>query len=254
MKRFWTRTGWLILTLLLVLMGFLIRMTPGFSFSSCVLWGCAGILLAYRSLKWLNKKAPRLSKVLRIMLTCCLCLGLLLASVTGAFIAKAGKGDADTPCTYVIVLGAGVNGTVPSLILSERIGAAYEYLTENPDVICIVSGGQGPGEDITEAKCMYDSLVAKGIAPERIWQEDRSTSTRENIRFSLELIKEKTGSRPQQAAVISNEFHLFRAGLFAKEQGLDMVGVPARTTWFSLRANYFLREIAAVWYYTILGG
>ena len=120
--------------------------------------------------------------------------------------------------------------------------------------ICIVSGGQGPGEDITEAKCMYDSLVSRGIDPTRIWQEDKSTSTRENIRFSLALIEENTGSRPAQAAVISNEFHLFRAGLFAKEQGLDMIGVPAKTTWFSLRANYFLREIVAVWYYTILGG
>lgn len=254
MKQFWNRAGWLILTALLVLMGFLIRMTPGFAFSSYVLWGCAGIVLAYRILGWLKKKKPKLSKVLRILLSCCLCLGMLLAAVTGVFIGVAGKGDADTKCDYVIVLGAGVNGTVPSLILSERIRAAYDYLTKNPDVICIVSGGQGPGEDITEAKCMYDSLVAKGISPDRIWQEDKSTSTRENIRFSLELIEEKTGSRPEQAAVISNEFHLFRAGLFAQEQELDMIGVPAKTTWFSLRANYFLREIVAVWYYTLLGG
>lgn len=254
MKRFWNRTGWLILAALLVLMGFLVRMTPGFAFSSYVLWGLAGVVLAYRILTWLKKKTPKLSKFLRIMLTCCLCLGLLLAAVTSVFIAKAGKGDPGTSCNYVIVLGAGVNGTVPSLILSERIGAAYDYLTENPDAICIVSGGQGPGEDITEAKCMYDALVSKGISPERIWQEDKSTSTRENIRFSMELIEEKTGSRPQQAAIISNEFHLFRAGLFAAEQDLDMVGVPAKTTWFSLRANYFLREIVAVWYYTLLGG
>lgn len=254
MKRFWNRIGWLALTLFLVLLGFLIRMTPGFSFSSYVLWGCAGLVLVYRLLHWLKKKTPKLSKVLRTLLSCCLCAGLILAAVTGVFIARAGKGNADAKCDYVIVLGAGVNGTMPSLILSERIGAAYDYLTANPDVICIVSGGQGPGEDITEALCMYNALVARGIDPERIWQEDKATSTRENIRFSLELIEDKTGARPQQAAIISNEFHLFRAGLFAKEQDLAMIGVPAKTTWFSLRANYFLREIVAIWYYTLLGG
>ena len=254
MKRFWNRIGWLVVTALLILMGCLIRMTPGFSFSSYVLWGCAGLVFLYRILGWMKKKMPKLAKVLRTILSCFLCAGLLLAAVTGVFIARAGKGDTETTCDYVIVLGAGVNGTVPSLILSERIGAAYDYLSAHPDVICIVSGGQGPGEDITEALCMYNALVAKGIAPERIWQEGKSTSTRENIRFSLELIETNTGIRPQQAAVISNEFHLFRAGLFAKEQALDMIGIPAKTTWFSLRANYFLREIVAVWYYTLLGG
>lgn len=254
MKRFWNRIGWLMAMLLFLLMGALIRMTPGFSFSSHVLWGCAALVLVYQILWWLKRKTPKLSKVLRRILTCCLCLGLMLAAVTGIFIGRAGKGDADADCDYVIVLGAGVNGTVPSLILSERINRAYEYLAENPDVICIVSGGQGPGEDITEAKCMYDRLVSKGIDPERIWQEDKSTSTRENIRFSLAVIEEKTGARPTEAAIISNEFHLFRAGLFAKEQDLAMIGVPAKTTWFSLRANYFLREIVAVWYYVFLGG
>lgn len=254
MKRFWNRVGWLLAAVLFLLMGGWIRMTPGFSFSSYVLWGCAALILVYRILGWMKKKFPKFSKALRTILTLCLCAGLLLAAVTGVFIGRAGKGDAEKQCDYVIVLGAGVNGTVPSLILSERINRAYDYLTANPDVICIVSGGQGPGEDITEAKCMYDRLVAKGIDPERIWQEDKSTSTRENIRFSLEVIEGKTGRRPTEAAIISNEFHLFRAGLFAKEQELTMIGVPARTTWFSLRANYFLREIVAVWYYVILGG
>ena len=154
----------------------------------------------------------------------------------------------------MIVLGAGVNGTTPSLILSERISRAEQYLRDNPDTIAILSGGQGSGENISEAQCMFEQLTAKGISPERLWLEDKSTSTRENLRFSMTLIEEKTGTRPARAAIISNEFHLYRAGLFAREQNLEMIGVPAKTTWFSLRANYFLREIVAVWYYTILGG
>lgn len=254
MGRFLKKFGWLIVMAGLILFGFLLRLTPGFSFSSYVSWGCAGVVLVYRLLWWLKAKKPKLGKVFLWILTAGLCIGLILAAVTGIIIGIAGRGDADTDCQYVIVLGAGVNGTRPSLILSERIERAYSYLVDNPDTICIVSGGQGPGEDITEAQCMFEQLTARGIDPARIWLEDKSTSTRENLRFSLALIEAKTGSRPTQAAIVSNEFHLYRAGLFAAEQDLQMIGVPARTTWFSLRANYFLREIAAVWYYLILGG
>lgn len=254
MGRFLKKWGWLAVAIFLILLGLFARTTPGHQFSSFVFWGCALVLLAYRLLHFLKKKKPKFAKACLWILSIGLCLGIVFASITGVFIGRAGRGEADTPCDYVIVLGAGVNGTEPSLILSERINRAYTYLAENPDVICIVSGGQGPGEDITEAKCMFDRLTAKGIDPDRIWQEDKSTSTRENLQFSMELIEEKTGSQPTQAAIISNEFHLFRAGLFAAEQDLDMVGVPAKTTWFSLRANYFLREIVAVWYYVILGG
>jgi uncharacterized SAM-binding protein YcdF (DUF218 family) len=84
--------------------------------------------------------------------------------------------------------------------------------------------------------------------------EDKSTSTRENIAFSLALIAEKTGQRPLKAGVLSSEYHMYRAKLVAREQGLEAIEIPARTSWFSLRINYFLREIVAVWYYVILGG
>jgi len=84
--------------------------------------------------------------------------------------------------------------------------------------------------------------------------EDRSTSTWENFRFTLDLIEEKTGTRPEKLGVISSEFHLFRAGLFAKDCGIEAVGIPASTRWLSLKINYFLREAAGVWHYLILGG
>ena len=67
------------------------------------------------------------------------------------------------------------------------------------------------------------------------------------------IIEEKTGARPQKAGILSNEFHLFRAGMEARRQGLEAIGIPARTSWLSLRINYFLREIPAVWYYALFG-
>ena len=100
---------------------------------------------------------------------------------------------------------------------------------------------------------MQAYLVEHGIAPERIWMEEKATSTWENIRFSLDLIEKTTGLRPKTAGIVSNEFHLCRAGLMARRQGLTAVGIPAHTSWVSLRVNYFLREIVAVWKLMILG-
>jgi len=77
---------------------------------------------------------------------------------------------------------------------------------------------------------------------------------RKNIAFSLALIEEKTGQRPREAGVLSSEYHMYRAKLVAREQGLEAIEIPARTSWISLRINYFLREIVAVWYYVLLGG
>ena len=236
---------------LLIGLGIGLYAIPGFSFSSWLCFGCAGVVLCYRLLHCLKFRKARLARILYWVLTVGLCLGLIAAAVTGILIGTAAAGNLDTPCDYLIVLGAGVNGTEPSLILSNRLNAALAYLQAHPETTCIVSGGQGAGEDISEADCMAQWLIKKGIDAARIWREDKSTSTRENLRFSLELIEEKTGTRPSQAGILSNEFHLFRAGMEARSQGLAPIGIPAKTSWLSLRINYFLREIPAVWLYAL---
>lgn len=236
---------------LFILLGSGFSMLRGYSFSACVCFGIALLIFLYRLLHLLSRRHEKCARILRCILSIALCAGLLAAAVTGGFVINGSFGSPETSCRYLIVLGAGVHGTTPSLSLRERLNAAADYLQANPRTVCIVSGGQGPGEDITEAACMADYLAQKGIEPERIWQEDKSTSTEENIAFSLDLIEARTGSRPDTAGVLSSEYHLFRAGLIARDQGLTAVGIPARTTWLSLRLNYFMREIAAVWYHLL---
>lgn len=245
--------GW-VGVLCLLLVGVIIRTVfSGFRFTAYICWGCAGVLTFYLLLPHLAKKKPRLARLLLVAVSVAMGIGVIAAAVTGVIIARAcgGRGVA---CDYVVVLGAGVNGTVPSLSLRERLNAAYDYLIAHPEAICVVSGGQGNGEDITEAKCMFDDLTARGIEPERVWMEDRATNTQENIRFSLNLIEEKTGTRPSEIGLVSSEYHLYRAELLARSENVSAYGIPARTSWVTLRINYFLREIVAVWYYTILGG
>ena len=235
----------------LILLGLCFYSMPGFDFSGLVCVGLAAVAVCY----WALFRFPgKIFKWLRRVLTVCVILGVTVAAVTGIFIAKASKGTSDGDCDYIIVLGAGVNGTEPSLILTERLQATVNYLTEHEDAICIVSGGQGEGEQITEAACMQAYLVKHGIEDSRIWMEEKATSTWENLSYSMDLIEEKTGTRPDRVGVISNEFHMFRAGLMAKEMDIEMVGIPAKTSWVSLRINYFVREIVGVWKHFILGG
>jgi uncharacterized SAM-binding protein YcdF (DUF218 family) len=202
----------------------------------------------------LKKHRPGTAKALNILLCGILCLGILIYIVTGSLILDAARGDSGKDPQYIVVLGAGLRGDSPSPILSDRIQKAYTYMTEHPDAVCIASGGQGEDEQISEAQCIFNHLTQMGIDESRIWLEDRSTSTWENFKFTLNLIEEKTGSRPEQLGVLSNDFHLFRAGIFARQCGIDPIGIPAPTSNFTLRINYYLREVAGVWHYLILGG
>ena len=226
----------------------------GYSFSALVCLSIVGIILVYKGLRLLGSKYPQDARTLKRIFTILLSIGLLVVGITEAIIIKASFGDPRQHCDYMVVLGAGVRGDVPSLSLRNRIDAAYDYLTEHPDVTAILSGGQGEGENITEAQCMFDHLTAMGIDESRLWMEDQATSTWENLNFSLDMIEERTGQRPEKLGVLSSEYHLFRASLFADACGVEFLGVPAKTTKLSLRVNYFMREVAGVWHYLLLGG
>jgi len=144
-----------------------------------------------------------------------------------------------------VVLGCRVYGERPSLILTERMDAALLYLNENPDAKCIASGGQGADEGISEAECIYRYLVENGIDPKRIYIEDQSTSTRENLLFSYEMIQEN--ALPEKIAIVTNEFHEYRAGIIADKLGLSYGAVPAKTAMW-LFPTYYAREIFGVLY------
>ncbi len=226
----------------------------GYSFTALVCVCLMGVLLFYNVAAAMEKKLPRFTKVVRMIFTVCLCIGLLVVGITEAVIIVASFGSPETPCQYIVVLGAKVRDDGPSVALQNRIDAAYDYMTAHPDAIAVVSGGQGPDEPETEAACMYRELTARGIPTERIWLEDRATSTWQNLHYTMDLIQEKTGFRPEKLGVISSEYHMFRASLFARACDVEFVGIPAHTTRFSQMVNHFMREVAGVWHYILLGG
>lgn len=245
---------WLICAVLAVAAFILRFVLWGYSFSALVCCCLIGIIAFYEITRMLRGKYPKPVWLLRRIFTVCLVIGLLVVGSTEAVIIHASFGSPEQPVDYVVVLGAKVRVTGPSASLWDRIYGAYNYLETHPDAIAIVSGGQGEDEPITEAQSMYDELINLGIDPERIWMEDEATSTWENLNFTLDLIEEKTGQRPQKLGVVSSEYHLFRASLFAKKCGVEFVGIPARTSRPGQMINHFMREVAGVWHYLLLGG
>lgn len=142
---------------------------------------------------------------------------------------------------YVIVLGAGLKKDKPTRALRYRIETAAKYAKENKRAKIIVSGGKGNDELISEAECMKRELIKLGIGEERIIKEDLSTNTFENMKFSKQLINnDKT-----KGIVVTNDYHLFRSLKLAKKQGLNVVGLPARTPKVIIPTAYF-RECLSI--------
>lgn len=143
---------------------------------------------------------------------------------------------------YIIVLGAQMKPGGPSVVLRFRLDAAYDYLIANEDTLCVVSGGQGANEPCSEAEGMYTYLVEKGIAPERILMEDKSTDTAENIAFSAELI----GGTDKDVGIVTNNFHVFRGVMLARHAGFeDACGISARSNVY-FQPNNLVREFFGI--------
>lgn len=186
----------------------------------------------------------RIGKVLLSILAAGVALGVILVIVMTALMIKAARTPA-APNATVIVLGCKVYGERPSIALEERLKAALTYLNANPDSACIVSGGQGADETISEAECMYLYLVKNGIASKRIYKEDQSTTTRENLAFSYEIIKEQ--GLNEKIAIATNNYHEYRAGKVAEGLGLEYGAVSGDTALWLL-PTYYARELLAILY------
>lgn len=172
-----------------------------------------------------------------LFLSACL---LFFLGVEG-MILKASLTMPEEPQDYVIVLGAHVRATGPSRALALRLDKAYEYALEHPDTTIIVSGGQGSNEPCTESSAMKQYLKEKGIAEDRILEEEQSTNTRENLIFSKEMIPENAS-----VGIISNGFHICRALHLAETLGYEHAsGIPAKSDLATQPTN-LLREFFAV--------
>lgn len=176
-------------------------------------------------------------------------LFLLLFLVVEGIIIGYGHSKPISDAEYVIVLGARVRGEHVTYTLCQRLNVACDYLKKNPSTKVILSGGQGAGEDISEAEAMKRYLGKKGIEEERMILEDQSVNTEQNMAFSIEKMRSTDAS----AVIVTNYFHVYRAVHIAKKKGMTRVeGAGAPVKWYTV-PNLYVREAFAVIKYAVFG-
>lgn len=209
--------------------------------------GLMGLLLISISilnkLAYIEKYRPYILVIRRVGLFL-LAIFLITLFIIEGLIFYSAQSDEEKATEYVIILGAGLRGTEPSLILKNRLETGLSYLNKYPNSKVIVSGGQGKGEDITEAEAMSRYLLSRGIEQDRIIMEDKSTSTKENIENSKAIL-DNLGGANNEVTIVTSNFHMYRAKYFSRSYGLQPYGLSAKTPTYVL-LNYTLREYFAV--------
>ena len=186
-----------------------------------------------------------------LMFCACAYLGVFLLIFLGQTVVQriwGGRRTVPHP-DVVVVHGAGlINGRVGPLLGSRITGGIKAWRDEDalrPGVpLLVMSGGQGPDEPVSEARAMADYAIARGIPPERILLEDRSTTTRTNISYTRDLLAER-GMVDPQVLLVTSSFHAVRTAILASDMGVPWAVAPSRTAWFYI-VNAWLREYIAV--------
>ncbi|MFQ7395752.1 MAG: YdcF family protein [Lachnospira eligens] len=234
-------TIWLVLAL--ICMGYYIVCATyagvGSSFIFIWLMGAVffGLIFAVRVLE--IKGIIHVAKVLRICFIVIMATGASLFIFIEALIIKGMMAKPKDNCDYIIVLGCQIRG---DHITRSQEQLMLQFYALIPDTTIIVSGGKGKGENTTEAYAMYNYLVSKGIDSSRIIQEDKSTDTSENMKYSVKYMDNKDAL----AGIVTNNFHVARSRLLARHAGLNNTcGIPAESD-HVLFINYMVREAIGI--------
>lgn len=214
-----------------------------------LVWAAAGLCFGFLACAIRFDWWSGLPALLRHGIVLLAAVGALLFVVVEGCILSCYHAQGEENLDYIIVLGAQMKESGPSVVLQFRLDKAYDYLTENENTICIVSGGQGANEPCSEAEGMYRYLVGRGIPASRIVMEDQSTDTSENIAYSAKLI----GNDQAKVGIVTNNFHVFRGVQLARHAGFENVcGIAAQSDIYFM-LNNMVREFFGVVKDTVCG-
>ncbi len=217
-----------------------------------ILFGAFALLLSFF---WERLSGKKLLRILRyvgagFLSLCFLCGGVISGiMVWFGYIQTPGENVQGT----VVVLGCEIHGEEPSRVLQSRLDAALRYLKKHPDAPVVVAGGVGDDEIYSEAHVMRKYLLEKGIDETRIYCEDQSRDTEQNIRFAGEIIRKE--GLPETMLIATDGFHQYRAHLHAKDVGHRAYALPVTSftfATFSMQPEYWVREILGVLHFTFI--
>ena len=223
-----------ILCILYGIMVFLIRSGTTF-FAVWLALGAFLLLLGLFTHAGLWGRIPRLARTLFFG---AIVIGALAVLVCEAFVLRGFGATAPAGLDYLIVLGAQVREDGPSRVLQYRLDAAVDYMRANESTLCIVTGGRGATEPVSEGEGMRDYPLSQGIDASRIIVEDRALNTVQNINLSKPLMT----SPDAPTALVTNNFHVSRALALARKQGLTNISAIAAPSDPLFLPNNMFRE------------
>ena len=223
----------------------LIGLFSRFGLSLSWIWPAAGVALVAAGLL----TRCTLPQWLRWVWRGALGAGLALVVALECLVISGMHATAPAGMDYLIVLGASVYQDGPSPALTRRLNAVMAVLDDHPDAVIIASGGQGPNEPISEAQCIYDELVKRGVNPERIWLECQSSDTRENLANCMAMIPDPDAA----IGIVTNNYHIWRSLRLARKAGMTRVyGIAAEYTGPTL-FHFMIREAVSITVWFLLG-
>ena len=192
-------------------------------------------------------KGKRFPLWLKVLLALILVGALSFALLLGAVLYGAYDHIAGEP-QVMVVLGCQVKPWGPSVLLQDRLDEAAGYLENHPDMVVVVSGGQGPDEPTTEARAMADYLLERGVPEEQLLLEDQSHNTIQNFRYTAQLLEARGYDLDEtEVLVVSNGFHLTRARMLAERAGFgDISTLAAPSSHLPSRLKMYIREPLAL--------
>ena len=203
------------------------------------MWPAIGVVLIACGLLCDN---PRIPRWLHILWRAALCVGIAAILALECLVVSGMHSVAEPGLDYMIVLGARVDPDGPSPALNRRLNAVMACIDDHPDAVIIASGGQGSDEPMSEAKCIREQLILRGVDPDRIVTEDRSTTTAQNIEFSMALMDDPDA----RTGIVTNNYHVFRAVRIARRAGLtNACGIAAKYTGYT-KFHYMIREALCI--------
>ena len=224
-----------------ILYYFALALYLGFKVGFELFWLCLGAVCLGAAFA-LSRLSPPAARGVSIALGALMAAALIVVIGVESRIVSGSLAAPEPNADYVVVLGARVKDSGPSRLLNERIDKAAEYLKNNENTVAILCGGQGHDEPMTEAQAMYNALIARGIAPERLLIEDKSTNTAENLKNAAAMMTSKDAS----VVVTTTGYHMYRALAVARETGLTRVSGNSSPCARLTLVNYYVREFFAV--------
>lgn len=170
---------------------------------------------------------------------------VLYLSVTFVQVWRAARHDQARPAEAIVVFGTAQYNGVPSPVLAARLDHAIELYEKDLAPVIVVTGGNQPGDQFTEATASANYLIERGVPDEDVLREVSGTSSWQSLAAAANFLDDRDIT---EVLLVSDPFHSLRIRAMASELGLDAHSSPTKTSPIRgmTEARYMARETVAV--------